>query len=116
MGTKFTTTDEYLATLPETSIAKAQEIREIIRKAAPKATEVISYNIPAFKQNKVLVWFAGYKSHIGFYPGGGAIDIFQDDLTAYKTSKGAIQFPVDKPLPAALIKKIVKYRVKELAE
>lgn len=116
MGTKFKTTDEYMATVPEPCIEKAREIREIIRKAAPKATEVISYNIPAFKQNKVLVWFAGYKGHIGFYPGGAAITVFQDDLTDYKTSKGAIQFPLDKPLPVSLINKIVKYRIKEVAE
>lgn len=116
MGTKFTTTEEYLATVPETSIEKAQQIREIIRKAAPKAREVISYNIPAFKLNKVLVWFAGYKSHIGFYPGGTAIKVFENDLAAYKTSKGAIQFPLDKPLPVALINKIVKYRIREVAE
>jgi uncharacterized protein YdhG (YjbR/CyaY superfamily) len=115
MATKFKTTEEYLATVPDSSLEKAHEIREIIRKAVPKATEVISYNIPAFKLNKVLVWFAGYKEHIGFYPGGTAIHVFQDDLSAFKTSKGAIQFPLDKPLPAGLIKKIVKYRVKELA-
>ncbi|WP_212003932.1 iron chaperone [Chitinophaga sp. HK235] len=113
--TKFTTTDEYMATLPIESIHKAREIREIIRKAVPAATEVISYNIPAFKLDKVLVWFAGYKAHVGFYPGGTAIAVFQDDLTAYKTSKGAIQFPLDKPLPVSLINKIVKYRIKEMA-
>ncbi|NML38886.1 DUF1801 domain-containing protein [Chitinophaga sp. G-6-1-13] len=116
MGTKFKTTDEYLATVPEVSIEKTHQIREIIRKAVPKATEVISYNMPAFKLNKVLVWFAGYKGHIGFYPGGTAIGVFQDDLTDYKTSKGAIQFPLDKPLPVSLINKIVKYRIKEVAE
>lgn len=115
MGTKFTTTDEYMATVPEQSLEKAVEIREIIRKAVPKATEVISYNMPAFKLNKVLVWFAGYKGHLGFYPGGTAIGVFQDELSAYKTSKGAIQFPLDKPLPVALINKIVKYRIKEVA-
>lgn len=116
MRTKFKTTEEYMATVPETSIGKAHEIREIIRKAVPKATEVISYNIPAFKLDKVLVWFAGYKGHIGFYPGGTAIGVFQDDLSKYKTSKGAIQFPLDKPLPVSLINKIVKYRIKEVAE
>ncbi|NLR68929.1 DUF1801 domain-containing protein [Chitinophaga varians] len=116
MATKFKTTDEYLATVPETSLQKAREIREIIRKAVPKATEVISYNIPAFKLNKVLVWFAAYKSHVGFYPGGTAINVFQDDLTGYKTSKGAIQFPLDEPLPVSLINKIIKYRIKDLAE
>jgi uncharacterized protein YdhG (YjbR/CyaY superfamily) len=84
--------------------------------AATTAEEVISYNMPAFKQNGILVWFAGYKNHIGFYPSSTPIKLFKEQLTKYKTSKGAIQFPIDKPLPLALITKIVKFRIKQNSE
>ena len=87
-----------------------------ILQAAPKAEEVISYNMPAFKYNGILVWFSGYKNHIGFYPSSTPIEIFKNDLKKYKTSKGAIQFPLDKPLPLALITKIVKFRSKQNIE
>ncbi|MCX8020690.1 MAG: DUF1801 domain-containing protein, partial [Chitinophagaceae bacterium] len=84
-----------------------------IKQVAPQATETISYNIPTFKLNKNLVHYAAYKQHIGFYPTSSPMTVFKDELTKYKTSKGAIQFPIDKPLPTTLIKKIVKFRVKE---
>ena len=84
--------------------------------AATTAEEVISYNMPAFKQNGILVWFAGNKNHIGFYPSSTSIKLFKEQLTKYKTSKGAIQFPIDKPLPLALITKIVKFRIKQNSE
>ena len=112
MDKKPVTIDEYISQFPN----DIQELLEIIRftiaKAAPKATEVISYSTPAFKMNKVLVWFAGYKNHIGFYPSAAPIEIFREELSIYKTSKGAIQFPISHPLPLKLITKIVKHQVK----
>lgn len=108
---KFTTVDEYHAGF-STEVQKILEhMRQLIVKAAPRATETISYNIPAFKINKVLVYYAAYKKHIGFYPTPAALAAFKEKLSKYKTSKGAVQFPIHEPLPAALIKAIVKYRV-----
>ena len=111
--TKFQTIDEYLATVPENVKALLQELREIIKQAAPEAKEVISYNMPAFKQNSVLVYFAAGKNHIGFYPTANPIVVFKDELANYKTSKGAIQFPIEKGIPKTLVRKIVKLRVQE---
>ncbi|HVY75556.1 MAG TPA: DUF1801 domain-containing protein, partial [Puia sp.] len=88
-------------------------LRQTIKQAAPKATETISYRMPAFRQNKVLVYYAVHKEHIGFYPTSDPIVHFRQELEQYNTSKGAIQFPIDKPLPLALIKKIVKFRLEE---
>lgn len=110
---KFRSIDEYHATVPEDVQKKLQQLRELILRSAPKATEVISYNMPAFKQNKVLVYYAAYKAHIGFYPTPAPLLHFKDELNAYKTSKGAIQFPLDKALPVALIRKMVKFRVEQ---
>ena len=76
---------------------------------------MISYNMPAFKWNGMLVWYGAHTEHIGFYPRSSAIAAFEDDLAGYKTSKGAIQFPIDKPIPTALVKKIVKFRLAENA-
>lgn len=108
---KFKTIDEYHASLPASIQKKADQLRTAIRQAAPKAIETISYNIPTFKQNSNLVHYAFYKEHIGFYPTAVPLIRFTDELVKYKTSKGAIQFPIDKPLPIGLIKKIVKFRV-----
>jgi uncharacterized protein YdhG (YjbR/CyaY superfamily) len=105
--------DEYHSEYPEAIQVKLEQLRKAIKQAAPKATETISYGMPAFKQNKVLVYYAAYKSHIGFYPTPNAIVAFKAELTKYKTSKGAIQFPINEPLPLALIKKIVKFRLEE---
>lgn len=105
--------DEYIAAFPEETQAMLAEMRATIRKAAPKATETISYGMPAFKQNAVLVYFAGYKHHIGFYPTGSGMAAFQDKLTQWKTSKGAVQFPLTEPLPKKLIAEIVRYRIKD---
>jgi uncharacterized protein YdhG (YjbR/CyaY superfamily) len=87
------------------------QIRKTIQLAAPDAEELISYQMPAFKQNGVLVYFAAYKKHIGFYPTASGIIAFQDQILDYKSSKGAIQFPIDKPMPLDLIERIVKYRI-----
>ena len=105
--------DEYITASSEEVQEKLEQIRGTIKKAAPKAEEVISYQMPAFKLHKVLVYFAGFKNHIGFYPTASGIAAFEKDLAPYKWSKGAVQFPLDKPLPIKLITDIVKFRVKE---
>lgn len=105
--------DEYVSGFPKETQQLLKQLRAAVKKAAPAAEEVISYGMPGYKLNGILVWFAGYKKHIGFYPKANAIMVFKKELAAYKTSKGAIQLPLDKPLPLALINKIVKLRVKE---
>lgn len=113
MKTEIKTIDDYINQFPDDLKSKLETIRTAIKKAAPKATEVISYGMPAFKQNKVLVYFAAGKNHIGFYPTPKPIIVFSKELEGYKTSKGAIQFPLDKKIPLTLISKITKFRVKE---
>ena len=108
--------DEYIASFPIQTQLLLNQLREVIKKTAPKAEEVISYSMPAYKQQGVLVYFAGYKNHIGFYPTALPIKIFKEDLTKYKTSKGAIQFPLNKSLPIGLIKKIIKFKIKQNLE
>src|SRR4051794_13028873 len=106
---RFTSMEEYLDTFPAEIRSKLEELQTIIRKAAPKAEELISYNMPAYKQHGILVYFAGNKGHIGFYPTASPIVAFAEELKAYKTSKGAIQFQMDQPVPRKLITDIVKY-------
>lgn len=115
-ATKFKTVDEYLSAFPAGTKAMLKEMRKTIKAAAPDAEEVISYNMPAFKFHGMLVYYAGYKGHIGFYPVSSAIVAFKKELEGYEQSKGTIRFPLDKPLPLALITKIVKFRVKENIE
>ena len=105
--------DEYISTFPAETRKLLQQLRATIRKAAPRAEETISYGMPAFRQHRVLVYFAGYARHIGFYPTGTGIAAFKAELSAYKHSKGAVQFPLDKPLPLALIRRMVQYKVRE---
>lgn len=112
---KFQSVDEYLSALSQPARDAAASLRQAIRQAAPQAEETISYNMPAFKWNGILVWYAAFKKHIGFYPRPSAIAAFKVELARYKTSKGAIQFPIDEPIPTSLIKKIVKFRIKENA-
>lgn len=89
-----------------------QQLRRTIRAAAPGTTETVRYGIPTFQLNgKNLVHFAGYEHHIGFYPGPGAIEVFRSELKRFKTSKGTIQFPLDRPLPLALVRKVVRFRI-----
>ena len=107
------TIDEYIKTFPNGIQKVLETVRQTIKKTVPDAKEAISYQIPTFKLNGNLVHFAAFKNHIGFYPGSKAIKIFQKDLVKYKSSKGAVQFPIDKPMPLSLIQKIVKHRVKE---
>ena len=112
-GTKFKDTDEYISVFPEATQKILQQLRNTIKKAAPKAEEVISYNMPAFKQNTVLVYFAGYDNHIGFYPAPSALDAFKKEIAVYKNSKGAVQFPLDQPIPHDLIRKMVLFKIDE---
>lgn len=108
--------DEYIGKQPEEVRGKLEKLRQAIKKAAPKAEEVISYMMPAYKFIGALVYFGAYKSHIGFYPTGQGISAFKKELTVYECSKGTIRFPLNKPMPLGLIIKIVKFRVKENLE
>jgi len=110
-GLKWKNIDDYHAQFPGEIVKVLQQLRMAIKQTAPQLTETISYGMPAFKQNKVLVYYAVNKKHIGFYPTPVPIKVFEKDLAGFKTSKGAIQFPLDKPLPLPLITKIVKFRV-----
>ncbi|OHD68634.1 MAG: hypothetical protein A2177_15215 [Spirochaetes bacterium RBG_13_68_11] len=107
------TIDAYIRTFPKTVQVKLQQLRRIVARAAPGAAEKISYGMPTFFQNGNLVHFAAYTRHIGFYPTPSAIEAFARELAKYKSSKGAVQFPLDEPLPADLIRRMVEFRVKE---
>jgi uncharacterized protein YdhG (YjbR/CyaY superfamily) len=113
---KFKTVEEYLLSIPEHAIELSETLRHTIMQAAPKAEEVLSYNMPAYKQNGILVYWCVFKNHIGFFPTSKPIEVFAAELTKFKTSKGTIQFPLDKPIPKTLVKKILKYRMSEDAE
>jgi uncharacterized protein YdhG (YjbR/CyaY superfamily) len=110
---RFSTIDEYIGTFPKDIQATLEELRQTIKKAAPDAVETISYQMPAFRLRGNLVYFAAFKNHFGFYPTSSGIEAFKKELSSYETSKGAVRFPMDKPLPLSLIRRIVKYRVKE---
>ena len=111
---RFETIDEYIATFPKNVRDVLEELRVVINESAPKAEETISYGIPTFDLNgRHLVHFAAYKNHVGFYPTSSGIKAFRKELAPFKTSKGTVQFPLDKPIPLDLVKKIVKFRVKE---
>lgn len=106
------TVDEYLAGVPEPARSTLNKIRAAIRSALPpEATETISYRIPAFKYKGVLVWFAAFSNHCSLFPTASLVGAFKNELKGFSTSKGSIHFPTDKPLPTALIKKLVKARV-----
>jgi uncharacterized protein YdhG (YjbR/CyaY superfamily) len=115
-GTKFSTVDEYMSTLPRPHKAILEELRKTIKKAAPKAEELISYNIPAFRLGGMLVWYAAFTRHTGFYPRTSVLKAFKKELLIFKHGKGSVQFPLDKPLPLSLIAKMVRFRVKENKE
>jgi uncharacterized protein YdhG (YjbR/CyaY superfamily) len=107
--------DEYLAGVPEPARSTLNKIRAVIRSAVPpEATETISYRIPAFKYKGVLVWFAAFSDHCSLFPTASVIEAFKSDLKGFSTSKGTIHFPTDKPIPAALVKKLVKARVAQM--
>ena len=108
--------DNYIAGFPKETQEKLEALRTAISEAAPKAEEIISYAMPTFILKGNLVHFAGYKNHIGFYPGSSGIEVFKEAVSDYKNAKGSVQFPLDQPLPLELIKKIVKFRVDENIE
>jgi uncharacterized protein YdhG (YjbR/CyaY superfamily) len=107
------TVDDYLAALPEEARATLEKIRKAIKAAAPKATEGISYQMPMYKQNGMLMGFAAFKNHCSIFPGAKPMETYKDELKAYKTSKGTIRFPIGKPLPSALVNKLIKTRIAE---
>jgi uncharacterized protein YdhG (YjbR/CyaY superfamily) len=113
---KFKTVAEYFSTVPANTKSILEELRKAIKEAAPKAEEVISYNMPAIKFHGILVYYAAHKEYIGLYPTASGIETFKNELSAYKWSKGAVQFPIDKPMPVHLISKIVKFRLQEDVE
>jgi uncharacterized protein YdhG (YjbR/CyaY superfamily) len=108
-------TDEYLARVPEPARSTLKKIRAAICSAVPReTTEVISYGMPAFKYKGVLVWFAAFSRHCSLFPTASVIEIFKNELKGFVISKGTIQFPIDKPLPAALVRKLVKARIAQI--
>ncbi len=102
---------EYIADFPPRQRKLMRQLRSIIRKTAAQADEVISYGIAGYKYHGMLVYFAGYDQHIGFYPGKAALEVFKKELSSYKTGKGSVQFPLDKELPTALVRRMVEFRV-----
>ncbi|PYU40592.1 MAG: hypothetical protein DMG56_13475 [Acidobacteria bacterium] len=107
--------DEYLAGIPEPARSTLSKMRMAIRSAAPpEATETISYGMPAFKYKGVLVWFAAFSKHCSLFPTASVVEAFKNELKGFSTSKGTIHFPTDKPLPTALVKKLVKARVSQI--
>lgn len=108
--------DRYIHAFPPSTQELLEQMRSVILKAAPAAEEVIGYQMPSYRLHGALVYFAGYKGHIGFYPTGSGIEAFKKELSVYKGAKGSVQFPLNKALPLALITKIVKFRVKENLE
>jgi len=114
---KYKTVEEYITSYPDNIQALLNKMRETIRKAAPEAEENIAYGMPAYKTNKKpLVYFAGFKSHIGFYATPTGHSAFSEELSRYKQGKGSVQFPLNEPLPLDLVTRIVKFRVKENAD
>lgn len=109
----FTAIDDYISALPEDKQKLLEQVRATIHAAAPDAEEVISYQMPAFAQNGVLVWFSALKNHIGFYATGSPFDTFSAEIAPYKSTKSSLNFPIDQPLPLDLISKIVKFRLAE---
>ncbi|MDE3236943.1 MAG: DUF1801 domain-containing protein [Bacteroidota bacterium] len=107
------TIDEYIATFPAPIQKLLQQVRHTIAAAAPGAEELISYRMPAFALQGVLVYFAAFKNHIGFYPTASGIAAFEKELAGYTKGKGSVQFPLDQPIPVALIQKIVAFKVQE---
>jgi uncharacterized protein YdhG (YjbR/CyaY superfamily) len=105
--------DAYIRQFPAPVRSKLAAVRRTVRKAAPNAEELISYRLPAYRYHGMLVYFAAFKHHIGLYPTASGVRAFKADLDGFKTSTGAIQFPLDQPLPLDLIGKIVRYRVRE---
>ena len=115
-STKPKTITEYINGAPKETQKKLRELRTCIRTAAPGATESLKWGMPAFSYRRILVTFAAFKHHIGFYPTPSAVKTFAEQLTKFATAKGSIQFPLEKPLPLALVRKITAFRVRESLE
>jgi uncharacterized protein YdhG (YjbR/CyaY superfamily) len=113
---KPTTVTEYINAAPKEARQKLREMRTAIRVAAPGAVESLKWSMPAYSYRRILVTFAGFKHHIGFYPTPSAVKAFAKQLSGFKTAEGSIQFPLDKPLPLDLIRKITAFRVRESVE
>jgi uncharacterized protein YdhG (YjbR/CyaY superfamily) len=112
---KFNSVDEYISSFPPIIQENLILIRQSIKKTAPEAKESISYDMPAYKLNgRILVYFAAFKNHVGFYPLPSSIELFKADLSKYKHAKGSVQFPLNEPMPLELIKRIVKFRKEEV--
>jgi uncharacterized protein YdhG (YjbR/CyaY superfamily) len=105
--------DLYIDSFPDPAREMMRILRKTIQAAAPHAEEVMSYRMPAYKQNGVLLYFAAYKNHIGLYPTASGVEKFKQAFSSYRQSKGTIQFPLDKPLPLELITEVVRFRVEE---
>jgi uncharacterized protein YdhG (YjbR/CyaY superfamily) len=110
---KFSNIDDYIASFPVETREILEQLRETIRKNAPEAMQTINYGIPTFTLKGNLVHFAAFKNHIGFYPTPSGIEAFKKDLSAYEVAKGSVKFPIEEPLPLALIGRMVKFRVEE---
>jgi uncharacterized protein YdhG (YjbR/CyaY superfamily) len=111
---KASSIDEYMAEFPPETQKVLASLRELIKAAAPGATETISYSVPTFDlDGRHLVHFAGYQHHVGFYPTSSGIEAFQEELRPYKSSKGSVQFPLERPLPVDLIRRMVEFRIEE---
>ncbi len=113
MKNGFDSVDNYIAVQTADTIPLLESIRKTIKETAPQAEECISYQMPAYKLKGPLVYFAAYKNHIGFYPTGTGIKAFQKEIQVYKNSKGAVQFPLDQPIPHELIRKMVLFKIDE---
>ena len=111
--THYKTIDDYINSFPKTTQDILQRLRRTIREAAPGAEEAISYQMPTFKLNGNLIHFAAYRKHIGLYPAPSGIEKFKKELSAYEGGKGSVRFPLNKPIPFDLIRRIVTFRVKE---
>jgi uncharacterized protein YdhG (YjbR/CyaY superfamily) len=116
MTPRFQTVDAYIASFPQATQVRLAELRAAIRATAPVADELISYNMPAYKYKGLLVYFAGYNAHVGFYPTSSPIPAFATELEGYVTSKGTVRFSLEKPIPKALVRKIVRFKMTENEE
>jgi len=116
MKTPPPTIDAYIAAFPAAVQERLQHLRNLIHEVAPDAVEIISYGMPAFRLGTILVYFAAYKNHIGFYPYNSAIVAFQEALSGYKGAKGSVQFQHDQPIPYALIRRMIVFRAEENRE
>jgi uncharacterized protein YdhG (YjbR/CyaY superfamily) len=114
--TEFKNVDEYIAAFPVETRVMLEELRGTILETAPEAVEVISYKMPAYQFHGMLVYFAGYAKHIGFYPGAAVVEHFKDEISKYKWAKGSVQFPLNQPIPADFVRRVVQFRMAQNIE